>query len=207
MYSPTTTSTAVQKPQTRSAAAAPRVPAMITNWSAVQQDRARALFAKYGLTLEPNEWQSPARNTVQRIDRPIRMRVRRSCHRCQTAFGPTRVCVNCQHARCKDCPRHPDSKSKRQDDNIITARVSSAKAKEVLAKQNPNNPPKEPRLTLPSKTGGQDLVYRKPRQRVRRFCHKCQTKFPSHVKECVKCQHIRCTKCPRDPYVPGPSAC
>lgn len=185
----------------------PPVPAMISNWSAVQQDRARALFAKYGMTLEPGEWQSPADMTVQRIDRPIRMRVRRTCHRCQTSFGPDKVCVNCQHVRCKKCPRHQTPKSHDKADRTLTARVPSAKAKEVLANARAKDQPPvqrkrvEPPLTLPSRTGGQDLVHKKPRQRVRRFCHKCNTQFVRKSTECANCQHIRCTKCPRDPYV------
>lgn len=189
---------------------APVVPMVISNWSAVQEDRARVLFAKYGLSLEPGEWQSPADMAVQRIDRPVRMRVRRFCHRCQTTFGPDRVCVNCQHVRCKKCPRHGSSKcqdsSMFQDqvDRPITARVSPTKANQILAKTRAEDKPvsrKEPPLTLPSPTGGQDLVHRKPRQRVRRFCHMCQTMYANKSKECANCNHIRCKKCPRDPYV------
>lgn len=213
---------------------APVVPMVISNWSAVQEDRARVLFAKYGLSLEPGEWQSPADMAVQRIDRPVRMRVRRYCHRCQTTFSADRVCVNCQHVRCKKCPRHGSSKFQgssmfqnqvdppipatmfqeqvnrpisaprfeNQLDRPITARVSSTKANQILAKARGEDKPasrKEPQLTLPSPTGGQDLVHRKPRQRVRRFCHMCQTMYANKSKECANCSHIRCKKCPRDP--------
>jgi hypothetical protein len=45
------------------------------------------------------------------------------------------------------------------------------------------------------------LVYKKPRQRVRRSCHECDTLFKSGSKKCDKCGHARCTDCPRDPYV------
>lgn len=55
-------------------------------------------------------------------------------------------------------------------------------------------------MTKPSKTGGQELVYKKPRQRVRRTCHDCAQLFPPGSKIC-QCGHIRCTDCPRDPYV------
>jgi len=54
-------------------------------------------------------------------------------------------------------------------------------------------------LTIPSRTGGQPLVRKKPMQRVRRTCHECATLFPGSVKVCPKCEHIRCTDCPRDP--------
>lgn len=45
------------------------------------------------------------------------------------------------------------------------------------------------------------MVHKKPRQRVRRTCHECETLFLSGNKTCDKCGHVRCTDCPRDPYV------
>jgi len=53
-------------------------------------------------------------------------------------------------------------------------------------------------LTLPSRTGGQDLVRKKIRQRVHRTCHRCETDFGAE-KVCSNCKHHRCKKCPRDP--------
>jgi len=55
-------------------------------------------------------------------------------------------------------------------------------------------------LTLPSRTGGQDLVRKAPRQRVHRTCHRCQTDFAGE-KICKKCSHTRCKNCPREPLV------
>jgi len=162
-------------------------------WSAVQQERARILFAKYGLTLEPEEWMSPRNLNVERVEKPIRMRVRRICHRCQTTFGPDKVCVNCQHLRCKKCPRHPPAKSK---DAKGKARAV-VPPKENLAPLRPK--PAIPPLTLPSRRGGQDLVRKQITQRVRRNCHRCGTLFRGNVKECHNCEHVRCKKCPRDP--------
>ena len=54
-------------------------------------------------------------------------------------------------------------------------------------------------LTKPSKTGGQDLVRKPIKQRVRRNCHKCDHLFMPGDKTCPGCEHIRCKKCPRDP--------
>lgn len=35
-------------------------------------------------------------------------RVRRTCHECQTMFtASAKICANCQHVRCADCPRDP----------------------------------------------------------------------------------------------------
>jgi hypothetical protein len=174
-------------------------------WNAIQQEKARALFAKYGLTLEPGEWVAPRDVTIERVEKPIRMRVRRACHRCRTTFGPTTVCINCQHVRCKKCPRYPPSKTEEAGGK----QAAKPKAKiPVPAKEDPAVPhskqkqkQKQPPLTLPSRKGGQDLIRKPIMQRVRRNCHKCGTLFRGDGKECPGCNHTRCKKCPRDPYV------
>ncbi|TQV96074.1 hypothetical protein IF1G_04657 [Cordyceps javanica] len=51
-----------------------------------------------------------------------------------------------------------------------------------------------------SNTGGPDLVLKKARYRVRRTCHVCQADFAQLSQtKCDKCEHVRCTDCPRDP--------
>ncbi|KAL4889449.1 hypothetical protein BDV59DRAFT_186549 [Aspergillus ambiguus] len=172
----------------------PPEPTVLTHWSAIQEERARALFAKYGMTLEPGEWKSSPDMTVKRVTKPIRMRVRRTCHRCQTTFGPDRVCVNCQHVRCKKCPRHPPAKSQTQTETALHALLAQGKTAPAV-------PPKvrEPALTIPSRTGGQDLFRKPVRQRIRRTCHRCHTTFAAGATECASCHHIRCKICPRDP--------
>ncbi|BCR88546.1 uncharacterized protein ACHE_41110S [Aspergillus chevalieri] len=177
-------------------------PTVISHWSAVQQAKAQALFAKYGLTLEPGEWKSPSDMTVQRVTKPIRMRVRRTCHRCQTTFGPNKVCVNCQHTRCKKCPRHPAPKSKpvtEPEQGAVRALLEEKKARDARLAELPRRTQKA-ELTIPSRSGGQDLVRRPVRQRVRRICHECESLFPTEdATECINCGHIRCKICPRDP--------
>ncbi|PLB42150.1 uncharacterized protein BDW47DRAFT_97954 [Aspergillus candidus] len=200
-----TTPTAAPKSKTKPAATkepafkpAPPQPAMLSHWSVVQEEKARALFAKYGMTLDPGEWKSPNDVTVQRVTKPIRMRVRRTCHRCQTTFGPDKLCVNCQHVRCKKCPRHPAAKSHdhgQQNTEAALKAILARKANPAMAATKR----KEPELTLPSRTGGQDLVRRPIVQRVRRTCHRCCVVFASGTNECASCHHIRCKKCPRDP--------
>ncbi|KAL4919825.1 hypothetical protein BDW62DRAFT_178532 [Aspergillus aurantiobrunneus] len=183
------------KPTPKPTAETAPQPTVLSNWGAMQEEKARVLFAKYGLTLEPGEWQAASDVPVQRVTKTIRMRVRRTCHRCQTTFGPDKVCVNCQHVRCKKCPRHPPAKPKDSKDCTETALQTI-----VAQKTQPVQPkPKEYKLTLPSRTGGQDLVRKPVRQRVRRTCHRCNTIFAPHSKECTSCQHVRCKKCPRDP--------
>ncbi|GBF63286.1 hypothetical protein TMEN_5910 [Trichophyton mentagrophytes] len=259
-------------------------------WTSMQEERARALFAKYGLTLEPGEWitgpatgltSSPAGpashhhhllhhhhhhstgnglasnisagnslNQVERVEKPIRMRVRRNCHRCLATFGADKVCVKCEHTRCKKCFRYPPSKSetassepKRErtqkkivnvassntaagagttntaaTNNIITTPTPTATTGPATAtapagggtasaggtrdrarEEGRKTCPEKIILTIPSRTGGQDLVRKPVRQRVRRTCHVCNTLFEGTATECLNCHHLRCKKCPRDP--------
>lgn len=152
----------------------------------MQQERARALFAKYGLTLEQHEWiAAPAPVvTVQRVEKSIRMRVHRNCHRCGTIYGAEKVCLQCEHKRCKKCPRYPKKKTPEE------------KLKE---KENADKPKKKKVLTITTRSGN-ELAYHPPKQRIRRTCHKCETLFSTATATtCTQCQHVRCTKCPREP--------
>ncbi|KAE8413197.1 hypothetical protein BDV36DRAFT_269144 [Aspergillus pseudocaelatus] len=172
-------------------------PTVFKHWGAIQEEKARALFAKYGLTLEPGEWRSPTDTEVQRVAKPIRMRVRRTCHRCQTTFGIDKLCTNCQHVRCKKCPRYPPHKSSHDHQNESALQtILSQKGKEPA---DASRKPKEPPLTLPSRTGGQDVIRKEVKQRIRRTCHRCCTTFAPDATECENCQHTRCKKCPREP--------
>ncbi|KAF2204409.1 hypothetical protein GQ43DRAFT_494259 [Delitschia confertaspora ATCC 74209] len=171
--------------------ATPDAPSPITqtlNRSALQQERARALFAKYGLTLESHEWiTSPGALSVdvKRVEKPIRMRVHRSCHHCGTTFGADKACSNCEHKRCKKCPRFPKK------------RTPGEKSAKTEGEERPKK--KRAALAVTSKNGN-ELVYQTTQQRVRRSCHKCETLFvPPTSTVCSKCHHARCTKCPRDP--------
>lgn len=167
----------------------------VDKWHAMQEEKARAMFAKYGLTLEPGEWVAPraANGPCERVEKPIRMRVRRNCHRCLTTFGADKVCLRCQHTRCKKCFRYPPAKPKEEEGKCKAPPVPEAKAE----------PARQTKyvLTIPSRTGGQDLVRKPIKQRVRRTCHMCSTLFIGDATECRNedCKHIRCKKCPRDP--------
>ncbi|KAF2733687.1 hypothetical protein EJ04DRAFT_267779 [Polyplosphaeria fusca] len=182
---PTTTAAAPAAPAP--SATTPNPITQQLNRSAMQQERARALFAKYGLTLESHEWiTTPAESiAVQRVEKPIRMRVHRSCHHCGVTFGADKVCAKCEHKRCKKCPRYPKK------------RPAGDKGKQ---KEDADKPKKKKKLlTVTSRTGG-ELAYQPVRQRVRRTCHKCQALFiPPTAPVCEQCRHVRCTKCPREP--------
>jgi hypothetical protein len=165
--------------------------------NAAQQERARALFAKYGLTLEAHEWLTTgaANTNVQRVERPIRMRVHRSCHRCKTQFGADRVCVSCQHRRCQKCPRYPakkdKTKAKETDATAKTAAAGVVAPVAVAARK------KQHVMTT---RDGRERTHTPIKQRVRRTCHRCNALFnPPTRTDCESCQHVRCVKCPRDP--------
>jgi hypothetical protein len=99
-------------------------------------------------------------------------------------YGSEKVCSQCEHKRCKKCPRYP--KRKPQND----------KETEPAAEEKPK---KKRVLTITTKAGN-ELAYQPSKQRVRRTCHKCETAFiPFNATICEQCRHIRCTKCPREP--------
>lgn len=152
--------------------------------SALMEEKARSLFAKYGLKLEPADWTPPVRADAQRVEKKIRLRVHRECHRCQVTFGSEKICKNCKHTRCKKCPRYPSKKSKVPED----------KGKGKL----PAGPIV---LTMPSRVTGKEMARSSLVQRVRRTCHKCETLFDGKSTQCKNCSHLRCPRCPRDPYV------
>lgn len=161
----------------------------------MQEEKARVLFAKYGLTLELGEWTPPVRGDAERIEKKIRLRVHRTCHRCSTMFGAEKLCNNCQHTRCKKCPRYPTKKPK-----VSKGKGVSSGAPIIVADDDAKGKILIP-LTMPSRATGKELNRRTPVQRVRRTCHKCDTIFAGKAQQCESCKHLRCPKCPREPYV------
>lgn len=179
----------------------PKTPRLVTTAaasSAIQEEKARALFAKYGLTLEAGEWTPPFRGDAERVEKKVRMRVHRTCHRCSTSFGAEKICGSCQHTRCKKCPRYPVKKSKEQKakgKGVGTGASAIAIDDGAKAKSSSGIKP----LTMPHRVTGKELTRRVPLQRVRRTCHKCEALFIGKATQCVTCKHLRCPKCPREP--------
>lgn len=163
----------------------------------IHEERARTLFIKYGLTLEPGEWTSPIKPDAERVEKKIRMRVHRQCHKCQTTFGSDRVCSKCNHNRCKKCPRYPGKRTKESKGKGMTTTEEgpAAVADTEFSLKN---------LTISSRTTGKQLSYKPTTQRVRRTCHKCESLFEGRATECSNCGHQRCSQCPRIPYVSTP---
>jgi len=158
-------------------------------------ERARHLAHKYNIDLDTSDWKII--EVAERVEKSIRMRIHRTCHVCNTSYGANKTCASCGHERCEQCPRYPKKKAQGGKGKTITylggQKGSGAEAIEGLKRKHKYV------LTLPSKTGGQDLVMKKPMQRVRRNCHRCDNIFMPGNKICAKCEHVRCVDCPRDP--------
>ncbi|KAI4156741.1 MAG: hypothetical protein L6R39_001050 [Caloplaca ligustica] len=179
-----------------------RVAMTAAAYGAIQEDRARVLFAKYGLTLEPGEWTSPIKPDAERIEKKIRMRVHRVCHRCQTTFGPDKVCSNCDHNRCRKCPSYPSKKTKEHKGKGVAgataaggAIVTTGAAAATIGDTTLNLKS----LTISAPATGKQVTYKPVTQRVRRTCHECNTLFDGRAIQCAKCGHNRCPQCPREP--------
>jgi hypothetical protein len=160
--------------------------------SQIEADRARKLAEKFSLTLEPLSL-GPDKEAF-RVEKPIRMRIHRSCHRCSTAFGSNKVCTHCDHTRCRLCPRHPTKSERKGKEKTPVVKADFIEPDTYYGLR------EQIQLTKPNpRPGGLPLVRKKPQQRVRRNCHECAALFASGAKICTACQHIRCADCPRDP--------
>lgn len=73
-------------------------------------DRAQAVFEKYNMTLSLADWHAPSKSNILRVEKKPRMRVRWTCHECQSTFGRDKICISCNHARCTTCVRYPPKK-------------------------------------------------------------------------------------------------
>lgn len=164
--------------------------------SEVHAERARKLGERFRVTIEPQQ-HTGTDKVVYRIEKPIRVRIHRQCHKCNTVFGGNKICSSCEHIRCKSCPRYPPLKTERKEkEKVVPANLSPS----YIEPDHYWNLREEIALTKPSpKPGCQPLVRKKPMQRVRRNCCGCSALFTANSKICPGCSHGRCADCPRDP--------
>ena len=94
-------------------------------------ERARALFKKYDFDLDESEWKldvlKPGKPS-ERVQKTIRMRVKYTCHSCNTVFGHDKICISCQHPRCAKCIRYPPRKNKAKKQGATTVASTAEKA-------------------------------------------------------------------------------
>ena len=171
-------------------------PTTVRASNAILEGKARLLFAKYGLTLEPGQWKPTFREDGERVEKQIRMRVHRHCHRCYTTFGTEKICSNCRHTRCKKCPRFSAKPSDEQQTKDIAGGVALTSLQDLSEAR---AKPRTITLTMPSRTSEIGLLRKVPRQRVRRTCHRCNATFMGKEMRCESCKHVRCPLCPREP--------
>jgi hypothetical protein len=163
--------------------------------SEIEAERNKKLAERFAINIEPLTTNKPDRETY-RIEKPVRMRIHRICHKCNTTYGGSKVCVECGHPRCTKCPRFPvkkpEGKGKSTEAAVPKGDIIEADTWYGMKEDIP--------LTMPNpKPGGQPLVRKAPRQRVRRTCCRCETLYTTGARTCASCQHSRCTDCPRDP--------
>lgn len=111
------------------------------------------------------------RSAIKLVIRSKPPTVQRLCHECRTPFASRTAaeCQTCGHQRCNACPLRS---TKAADDG-------------------------EPAFE-PTMVATVQRVYRKPRQRVRWTCDKCEAVLiDSH--RCQVCDHQRCETCVRTP--------
>lgn len=166
------------------------------------EERARKLGEHYGVDIEPSGWHA-TEGEVYRTEKPIRVRVHKDCHRCHTSFGLGSTCPSCSHHYCSKCGRDPP---KRTDSQKQASRERREKGETAIQMQQelkpiiPHYGLGEPIVvTRPSRTGGQPLVHKVPRMRLRRSCHRCNTTFTQSTRVCENCGHRRCDDCPKTP--------
>lgn len=167
-----------------------------------RHERTRRLLAKYGLSLEAQDW-SPADsnspNTVLRVEKQIRMRVRYTCHLCEHLFGAERYCKTCNHKRCGECPRHPSSRNKRREEidkenlavintDVVTLRKREHEEVELVTRS---------RSKGKSQVATDGPILVPAVQLLQYSCHKCNIAFEQRGRLCSACGHIRCSRCPR----------
>ena len=170
-------------------------PTKVVLRSQAHAERLRKMTEQYNLPI-PDELLAYATQPKEqsRVHRPVRMRVHRSCHRCNTMFGETRVCTGCQHRVCARCQpaqpqRHADSWRPISHDPI----VADLEVDDFQGIQ------EQITMLRACRISTQPLVKKELRQRVRRRCHSCSTLFTSRNRTCTNCQHVCCVDCPRFP--------
>lgn len=197
------TAEAALPPATLSAApprSAPHESATRILRSQVDEERARILGERFGLSIKPNEWHA-GEGHVLRVEKPVRVRIHRTCHLCQHTFGPGHECPNCRHRRCQQCARSPPKRSDQEKEESREKQEALAEKSRELDPIIPHCGFTEPLvLTRPRpRTGGENHVYKKTRMRIRRYCHQCDASFQPSSRICNKCGHTRCGDCERTP--------
>jgi hypothetical protein len=141
--------------------------------SEIEAERNKKLAERFAITVEPLSVKPD--KEAYRIEKPVRMRIHRICHKCNTTYGGSKICVECGHPRCTKCPRFPVKKPEGKDKSKEEA---AAPKGDIIEPDSWFGLKEDVPLTMPNpKPDGQPLVRKAPRQRVRRTCCKCKTLY------------------------------
>ncbi|KIN00221.1 hypothetical protein OIDMADRAFT_54820 [Oidiodendron maius Zn] len=88
--------------------------------SRAQMERLRKVTERYNLPI-PNEYATfyGPEKEPHRVHRPTRMRIHRTCHRCNAMFRGARICPQCQHQACALCQATPQPRYLSSWDPIV----------------------------------------------------------------------------------------
>ncbi|QIW99678.1 hypothetical protein AMS68_005196 [Peltaster fructicola] len=160
----------------------------------IPETKARQLFERHGLTYHMRRLSDaePAAK-LRRVEKPVRMRVRWTCHSCNADFGAKKTCETCGHDRCLECTRIPNKKSKVVDTTtaILAATDAHPHAAVVSAV-----PAKQPTWQCTIQIGRPRVDSRLLSTTSRSHCHECDQPFESDQTRCSNCQHETCILCP-----------
>lgn len=169
-------------------------------------ERAQYLSERFGLDADYLMDNYRLDGHVLRVHKPLRMRVHRQCHQCGSNLNATGSCEQCSHNFCGQCTRYPPSRNETEKAASRDRKAEILKERSANAMIIPDPSPGPNQMVVVRKPAAQqELVYKKIRQRVRRVCCQCQESGGSEVRfvggnrNCSKCDHVRCTDCPRDP--------
>jgi hypothetical protein len=102
----------------------------------------------------------------KRVHKSIRMRIRYTCHNCETTFGREKVCEGCSHRRCRRCARSPPLKDQ------VSLKAVLVDTQTAL-------------LTPAPTTIVSDMT----------TCHECHTELEITIEACPSCSHQICDRC------------
>jgi len=123
----TTAAAAPAAPVALAATTPSKVMSQPDNEAQARFEKTRAIFARYNFELNEEDWDLRPQIPYERVNKKIRMRVRYTCHNCNTTFGHDKICASCQHRRCSQCARYPPKKEHRRttrDPSAVPVAVS-----------------------------------------------------------------------------------
>ena len=163
------------------------------------QTRTTMMWSKWNLDYAQLEglprYDDGPRTNVPRVEKKIKMRVRRTCHKCSTMYTQGRTCSDCGHYRCRECPREPP---RRRHDERSEQTLHSTTHTERTPEHRETNPQENLNQSRVLIVNRSSEGPGRPSQRVQYFCHRCESLFVAGTAHhCPNCGHRKCDVCSR----------